>query len=91
VEVAQSASAILSRLEGDDLVIRSLPGSGLLMPGKNTAIVTGDGLVIVDENHDPLYFITPSGLVIGKLSDIYRDSLAAAAHQKKISEPKHEE
>jgi hypothetical protein len=79
MRVANSASAIISRLTGDDLVVRPMPASGLLMPGANDAIVTGDGIVVVDSKDNPLYFITTAGLVIGRSEHILRDSELAAA------------
>lgn len=81
MRVAQSAGGLLSKLQGDDLVVRPMPAAGLLMPGANDAVVTPDGVVVVDESEHPLYFITTSGLVIGRVEHILRDGKAAQQSQ----------
>lgn len=77
MRIAQSAGQSLSRLQGEDLVVRPMPAAGLLMPGANDAVVTPDGVLVVDESEHPLYFITTSGLVIGRVEHILRDGKAA--------------
>jgi hypothetical protein len=82
MRIAQSAGQALSRLEGDDLVVRPMPAAGLLMPGANDAVVTPDGVLVVDESEQPLYFITTSGLVIGRAEHILRDGRGAQRVQQ---------
>jgi len=83
MRVVQSAPAMIAGLQGEDLVIRPMPGSGLLLPGSTDAVVTPDGIIIVDESDNPLYFITASGYVIGRTQHVYRDSMAASEELKK--------
>jgi hypothetical protein len=82
MRVAQSAAKLIGALQGDDLVIRPMPAGGLLMPGHIDAVVTPDGIVVVDGDV-ALYFVTASGLVIGKAAHILRDGRAAQEAQQK--------
>lgn len=83
MRVVQSAPAMFAQLQGEDLVIRPMPAAGLLMPGATDAVVTPDGVMIVDGAEHPLYFVTPSGMVIGRTEHIFRDQAAASAEMQK--------
>lgn len=83
MRVASSANKMIAGLVGDDLVIRPMPASGLYMPGETDAVLTPDGVIVVDGADHPLYFITASGYVIGRAANILRDGRAAQESQTK--------
>jgi hypothetical protein len=67
MQIANSAAGLLSRLQGDDLMVCAMPAEGLRLPGANDAVVTPDGIVVVDsDGTTPLFFITSAGQVIGR-------------------------
>ena len=81
MQVVPSAHQLVAQLQAEDLVVRPMPAAGIMIPGARDAVVTGDGIVIVDEGGKPLYFVTNSGLVIGSAANIFRDGKDAQSVQ----------